>query len=435
LSMMMSSILFVCALILFVTAVDVEEGVNVLTDQNFDEFVASHPYSLIEFYASWCQHCKNLAPVYSKTAEVLVEMGSDVPLAKVDCTVQKRVCEQNQIQGYPTLKLFKANGDKTDYEGERNQASIIQFILKKTGPPSHYIKDIDDLTTFQERESSKVIGWIEETSDLFSVWNEISASPSLELFAFGHLDKSLWGDQKEGHIDLMVGKESITYTGTFDASSVINWVLDNGFPLVEIISQESWNRAQSHPTSKYLLAVFFNPTDGVPPFIESVASIYKNRVVTTVSDSIQILERWGGSGTFLPTAVLINFMGAQPDLSTWDEESGVEFNAEGLKAFIDGSIAGTYKSNIKSEDIPDQSEDDPVTVLVAKNFEKTVNDTTKDIIFVEFYAPWCGHCKKLAPIYDELGEHFKGSKNVVIAKIDATQILFPKNMILPAIQR
>ena len=34
---------------------------------------------------------------------------------------------------------------------------------------------------------------------------------------------------------------------------------------------------------------------------------------------------------------------------------------------------------------------------------------------------WCGHCKALAPVWDELGAHFAGVEGVGIFKMDATE--------------
>ena len=53
------------------------------------------------------------------------------------------------------------------------------------------------------------------------------------------------------------------------------------------------------------------------------------------------------------------------------------------------------------------------------SFAEIVLDNNADVL-VEFYAPWCGHCKSLAPIYDQLGEKFKGNDNVKIVKMDMT---------------
>jgi len=59
-----------------------------------------------------------------------------------------------------------------------------------------------------------------------------------------------------------------------------------------------------------------------------------------------------------------------------------------------------------------------VVVLNPSNFDSVVLDSSKDVL-VEFYAPWCGHCKKLAPIWDKLATVFKNEPNVVIANVDA----------------
>ena len=47
-----------------------------------------------------------------------------------------------------------------------------------------------------------------------------------------------------------------------------------------------------------------------------------------------------------------------------------------------------------------------VVELTSENWVKTVVQSQKHT-FVKFFAPWCGHCKKLKPDWDELGKHFE----------------------------
>jgi len=58
-----------------------------------------------------------------------------------------------------------------------------------------------------------------------------------------------------------------------------------------------------------------------------------------------------------------------------------------------------------------------VVVLTPENFDSVVDGSKS--VFVDFYAPWCGHCKNLEPVYEEIADTFAGSKDVVIAKVDA----------------
>lgn len=82
------------------------------------------------------------------------------------------------------------------------------------------------------------------------------------------------------------------------------------------------------------------------------------------------------------------------------------------------SLAGKLKPVIKSQPVPKNNKG-PVKVVVGKTFDSIVMDPKKDVL-IEFYAPWCGHCKQLEPEYTALGKKYKNHKNLVIAKMDAT---------------
>ncbi|RWR83116.1 putative protein disulfide-isomerase A6 [Cinnamomum micranthum f. kanehirae] len=83
--------------------------------------------------------------------------------------------------------------------------------------------------------------------------------------------------------------------------------------------------------------------------------------------------------------------------------------AESLTEFVN-TEGGT---NVKMAVTPSN-----VVVLTAENFDAVVLDESKDVL-VEFYAPWCGHCKSLAPTYEKVATVFKSEEDVVIANLDA----------------
>jgi len=95
-----------------------------------------------------------------------------------------------------------------------------------------------------------------------------------------------------------------------------------------------------------------------------------------------------------------------------------KFNAENVKAWVQSFLDGKAERHVKSEEIPEEN-DGPVKVVVGKTFDDIVMDSSKDVL-IEFYAPWCGHCKKLEPIFEKLGKKMSSHDNIVIAKIDAT---------------
>merc|ERR1711985_110859 len=66
------------------------------------------------------------------------------------------------------------------------------------------------------------------------------------------------------------------------------------------------------------------------------------------------------------------------------------------------------------EDAPPSS----VVDLTMENFVEIVTDSKKHVV-VEFFAPWCGHCKEFAPVYEKIGDHYQGDGSVIIAKLDA----------------
>ena len=90
-------------------AIKEEDDVAVLDSvAAFDEFIKATPFALVEFYAPWCGHCKELAPQWAEAAGRTKKLAKPVPLAKVDATEQEELATRFDVTGYPTIKLVRA---------------------------------------------------------------------------------------------------------------------------------------------------------------------------------------------------------------------------------------------------------------------------------------------------------------------------------------
>ena len=83
---------------------------------------------------------------------------------------------------------------------------------------------------------------------------------------------------------------------------------------------------------------------------------------------------------------------------------------------VTGDVTSGRTEHVVSEPIPETQGN--LKVAVAKNFRELIADADKDAL-IEFYAPWCGHCKVLAPKYEELADKLK-DEDVIVAKMDVT---------------
>jgi len=208
----------------------------------------------------------------------------------------------------------------------------------------------------------------------------------------------------------------VVHKGELTQAALSQFIKGESFPLVGEIGPENYKKYVDRELPIVWAFVSFEDS-ATTTLLETLAQVAKNfRTLSFVKlDGV----KWGshaknfGLGTTLPGLVI------EDRLKHKNYVYHNDVTQEALTAWVKSFVEGTLSATLKSQE-PPATQDEPVTVLVGKTFDAIVNDPTKDVL-VEFYAPWCGHCKTLAPKYDELAKEFKAHPSVVIAKIDATE--------------
>lgn len=144
---------FTLTLLFLVAFYAVQASVVDLDDTNFAKFVDGSRPALVEFYASWCGHCKSLAPVYEELGEAFSHVKENLLIARIDADKNRDSGTKYGIQGFPTLKWFAKGGDVSapeDYKGGRSLDDFVKFIKEKTGYGSNikeaqkFVIELDD---------------------------------------------------------------------------------------------------------------------------------------------------------------------------------------------------------------------------------------------------------------------------------------------------
>merc|ERR1739847_90193 len=421
-------ILLVASIILAAAHAEIkkDEGVLVLTNDNFEEAIEGNEFVLVEFYAPWCGHCKALAPEYAKAAGILAEKDSPIKLAKLDATEEGATAEQFEVRGYPTLKFFK-NGKPMEYGGGRTADTIVSWLEKKTGPPAKTLASLDDAKAYTEGKSVSIIGFFkDQTTDAAKGY--LAAAGMMDDFEFGITGDDAvfaeYGVEGEGVVMVKTfddGKAVLTEGLTEEA--VAKFVTSESLPLVIDFNHETAQKIFSGEVKSHFLLFSSAKADYHEDKLSILRDMAKknkgNMLFVTINtdeeDHKRILEFFGIVDSELPTFRAIRLGEEMAKFKPEDDK----FDAENVEKFVTDFLDGKLKQHLMSEEIPEDWDKEPVKVLVGKNFHDVAMNAEKDVL-VEFYAPWCGHCKQLAPIWDKLGEKYADSETVVIAKMDST---------------
>jgi len=405
-----------------------DEGVLVLRKTNFEQAIKDYKYVLVEFYAPWCGHCKALAPEYAKAAQDLVNHAelSEVALGKVDATEEQELAEEHKVRGYPTLKFFR-NGSPIDYSGGRTAADIINWIKKKTGPAAKMLDTSDATKSFQESAEVAVVGFYSDhDSANAKVFLEVAAA--LDDYPFGIVkDSAIFSEHSASDGSIVLYKKfddgKAVFDGSHSTEEIIKFVKTNALPLIVPFNQESAQKIFGGDIKNHVLLFIAGTNSEHTAHLENLKPIAKNHkdkilyvsVDTDDEENKRVLEFFGMAASDIPSFRVIRL---DEDMAKYKPDES-DLSASYVESYVNKYLEGKLKPHLLSQDVPEDWDKAPVKVLVGKNFDEVAFDKSKDVL-VEFYAPWCGHCKQLAPIYDQLAESFKDDASIVIAKIDST---------------
>lgn len=153
-----------------------------LTAESFQRLVTmTHDPWFIKFYAPWCPHCQAMAPNWQGMAR---KMEGQVNVGEVNCDIEKRLCRDVKVKGYPTILFFRG-GERIEYDGLRGLGDLIKYA-QRTMAVEEGVRDVT-AAEFEE---------LEEKEEVIFLYCYDQATTSEDFAALDRLVMSLIGHAK-----------------------------------------------------------------------------------------------------------------------------------------------------------------------------------------------------------------------------------------------
>merc|ERR1712079_625583 len=347
-----------------------EEGVLVLTTDNFDEAIDGNEFVLVEFYAPWCGHCKSLAPEYAKAAGQLAEKDSPIKLGKVDATEESKLAEKFEVRGYPTLKFFKYGKDQ-EYTGGRTADTIVTWLDKKTGPPAKTLATAEESKAFIEENEIAVVGFFKDAASA-DAKVFLAVADKMDDYPFAIVsDEALFTEHDVKADGVVLFKKfddgRNDFEGEVTDEELTKFISGNALPLVVEFNQDTAQKIFSGEVKSHLLLFVSASSDEFAGQVDIARGIAKDQkgqmlfvtINTDEEDHKRIMEFFGMEESELPSMRIIKL---EEDMSKYKPENK-DLTDENIRSFIKQYLDGSLKAHLMSEEIPEDWDKEPVKVL------------------------------------------------------------------------
>ncbi|SCA48534.1 protein disulfide isomerase, putative [Plasmodium ovale] len=372
-------------------------------------FIANNDHVLVMFYAPWCGHCKRLIPEYNEAANVLAEKNSNIKLVSVDATSEQTLAIEYKITGYPTMMFFNKQV-KLNYGGGRTAQSIVDWLIQMTGPA--YVEITENIEDVLAEKKISVAFYMEYTtkdSDIFKMFNEAGDS-NREIAKF-FVKKN---DKHDKIYCYRKNENKVEYDKKLTLTEFVN---TESFPLFGEINTENYRFYAESPKELVWVCATTEQYNEIKDQVRLAATELRDKthfVLLNIPEYSEHAKSSLGVNEFPGLA----YQSTDGRYLLPNPKEAL-YNYKDIVAFFNDVMNGKIQKSLKSEPIPDEDKNAPVKVVVGNSFIDIVLESGKDVL-LEIYAPWCGHCKRLEPVYEDLGRKLKKYDSIIIAKMDGT---------------